>query len=430
MRSSKSIFIYIFFILSCETKYKDLQVNLYQIVASNYDGIEIDIRDQHGKIIRRIDPQKSSQHEIKIDEPPEKIQIFARGKKGDSYVLEGVSPIISVKNTNRTNILFLPSNRTVILPMVRTNIPTDTWLLTYETENDLMIFTEEGKIFSIDHISWDMKLVGKFTPRKRFSVFSIDEKIFIAGGEIGDEKSDLVEIFDKNNGTSYFKNLNYKRADAKVIEWNSAIILVGGDDQGYCEFITRGEISSFQCGLTSGFSILPISKSEGLLKLFVYHKQSGKHEIVYIIREPTSCCELSYRETKESIKRIGGEIVKQGEKILIIGGYNENGEVKECEIYDSKIDSIAIGGTHNPRTDFSVLNIQGNIFIIGGKKTDGVPFSNIEIMRDCIFEDTGKKLSFPPKPQNCAQSVFDSYIVLTCQGAIPEIFPIASILIH
>lgn len=430
MRFPKS-FLLMFFLLpflSCETQYKDIRINLYQIVAQNYDKVEIEVRDQYGKILKYIDSPKSSQYEIKIDEMPEKIQIFVRGKKGDSYVLEGISPIISSKNIERANILFIPTNKSVILPMVRSNISPDTWVSVYEKENEVMIFTEDGKIFSIDYLSWDIKFLDNFTPRKKFCVFSIEGKIFIAGGEINGEKTDLVEIFDK--GVSGFQNLRYRRSDSKAIEWKDGVILVGGDDQGYCEFITGGGISSFQCGLTSGLSILPISKEVGLLKLFVYHKQKGQYEIVYITREQNSRVEVSYRETIVGIKRIGGEITRQGEKILIMGGYNENGEIKECEIYDTNSETVSIAGTQEPKIDFSVINVQGNTFIIGGRRRDGKPISSVEIMRDCIFEDTGKTISFPPKPQNCAHSVFDSYIVLICQGAIPEILPIASILTH
>lgn len=425
----------LYFIVSCgrSQTYKELKIKLSKIVPSTYDEIEIWLRDEDGKTIYFSEINSLPQHEISLEAIPKRIQVMIRMKKNGLYVMEGISPFVSPDKLSELEILIIPTSKAVIFPIIEKNISRDTWIYPYELSDKLYIFTENGEIFEMSYTSWKTEKVGSFTPRKRFSISEINlegkDSLLIIGGEKDGEKSKVVEVFRADEGTFRVRDLVHKRAEAKTIKWDESIIVIGGDDEGYCEAIVQEERYPFPCGVTDDFSLAVISQKKGLLKVFIYHRQKGEYEILYIMRDRNTF-EVSLREKIPGIKRKEGEVVKQGDKILVFGGYNNEGDVKECETYDPQSHSMVIKGYYEPRVNFSVVNVDGNTFIIGGRRKDGTPFPDIDIMRDCAFEKTDKTLSFPPKPRGCAYSLFKSYITLLCQGNVPEIFPIASLLIR
>ncbi|MCS7214376.1 MAG: hypothetical protein NZ927_09215 [Candidatus Calescibacterium sp.] len=424
-----------FLLTSCgsSVNYKELKIKLSKIIPSAYDSLEIWIRDKDGKTLYFSESPKAFEHRISIDDFPKKIQVLVRAKKGDSYVMEGVSPLISPEDLDRVEILFLPSSKSIIFPVVKDVVSYDVWAYPYELSDSLYIFTEKGRIFRISYVSWRSEEVGSFTPRKNFTLFGREYKdknsIFIVGGEDGERKLDIVEVFVPNEAVFTYGQLNYKRSGAKALTWQDVIIILGGDSEGYCEAITQSGIKAFPCGITGRFSPVVLSQSKGLIKVLLYYKNTGKTQMIYIMRTRDEF-EVSYVEDIKSIKRINGEVVKQGDKTLLFGGYGDSGYIQECEIYDPETNSFVVSGYYNtPRVDFSAVDVEGNIFIVGGRDQSGSAILDIDAMRGCVFEETGKTLSFPPKPSDCVFNLFSSYIMIFCQGAIPEIFPILSFIL-
>ncbi|GBD04235.1 hypothetical protein HRbin19_01545 [bacterium HR19] len=419
----------IFFSLSCsENSNLNLDIKIEKIFPVFYDSVDLIVQDESGRIFyaSQLQPYQS----VELKNYPEKMRVLLRAKKDNSFIAEGVSPIFSVKKNNSISVLVIPK-KSVLFPLFRPSIRTDTYVSLVEMENNLFVFTEFGEIFKLDYITWKVDRVGNFTPRRNFLLFAKSGRIFIAGGENAYGKVNIVEFFDPVSGTFNFYPLNISRAGGDAIFWGEDVLIVGGEDKGYCEVLANYEnrpFISFPCGITLNSHSVVLDFSEGLAKILVYYPEEGDYEILYIIREGNRF-KVSYREKILGIKRREGAVVKVGRKVFAFGGYSDDRiEIPDCESFDIDGERFEIGGKMvEPRVNFSAFEVFGNVIVVGGKKMNGLPVFKVELMRDCFFSDSGIELSFPPKFSGCAFPIFNSYVVMMCEGAVPEIFPLISL---
>lgn len=419
----------ILFLLSCSKNGNlNLDIKIERIFPVFYDSVELTVQDESGRIfyVSELQPYRS----VELKNYPEKMRVLLRAKKDNSFIAEGVSPIFSVKKNNSVSVLVIPK-KSVLFPLFRPGIRTETWVSLVEMENNLFVFTEFGEIFKLDYLTWKVDRVGSFTPRRNFLLFVKSGRIFIAGGENAQGKVNIVEFFDPVSGTFNFYPLNISRSGANAIFWGENVLIVGGEDEGYCEVLTDYENNpfiSFPCGITLNPHTVILDFSEGLAKILVYYPREGEYEILYIIREGNKF-KVSYREKILGIKRKEGVVVKVGQKVFAFGGYSDDRiEIADCESFDIDRERFEIGGKMiEPRFNFSAFEVFGNVIVVGGKKMNNLPVFKVELMRDCFFSDSGIELSFPPKFSGCAFPIFNSYVVMMCEGSVPEIFPLISL---
>ena len=432
---------FVFFSLhSCdgspENTAKNLTIKVLRLHAEKYEKSEIVIRDEDGFVLSTGEFKKGGEISFEIpDKTKIKVILREKNEKGDT-IAEGSTPVFSPAEVEKVNVLVLPLYQTS-----RFGFFLDEWAKAVEFKNSLFIFKESGDILELDYLLWEVKKAGEFTPRRYFSLTRTGDKIIIAGGESEDgTKIKLVEFFFPETGTTASGGeLKAGRSGHKAVLWGNRIVFVGGDKDGTCEvsnikanmLATEKIFRCFEEGEVKDFSVISVGDEEDFIRILLSggQTQSGiirGNTMLYISMSPAGEINYFSEEIYSPIRRTQHRAVKVGRNIFLLGGWDGEKEVEECEILKYKYTRFMTSGKMiYPRINFSVIPFDGRFVIAGGERANGQPVEEVEVMEGgCIFREVPLKLNFLPKIGNCGFSLFSNYGFFACEGTPTEIFPI------
>ena len=433
-----SVFAFFSF-LSCdgspENTAKNLAIKVLRLHAEKYEKSEVIIRDENGFVLSTGEFKKGGEISFEIPDSV-KIRVILKEKneKGDT-IAEGSTPVFSPAEVEKVNVLVLPLYQTS-----KFGFFLNEWAEAVEFKNSFFIFKESGDILELDYLLWEIKKAGEFTPRRYFTLTQMEDKIIIAGGESEDgTKTKLVEFFFPETGTTAEGGeLKSARSGHKTVLWGNRIVFVGGDKDGTCEvssikgdtFLTEKIFRCFEEGEVKDFSVISVGEEDDFIRILLSGGQTQTgirgNTMLYVSVNPAGEINYFSEEIYSPIRRAQHQAVRVGRNIFLLGGWDGEKEVGECEVLKYKYTKfITSGKMIYPRINFSVIPFDGRFIIAGGEKSNGQPVEEVEIMEGgCVFREVPLKLNFLPKIGNCGFSLFSNYGFFTCEGTPTEIFPI------
>lgn len=253
-----------------------------------------------------------------------------------------------------------------------------------ETQNKS---TDEIRIYNTITNNWQNK-TSMEEKRSYFTSGVYNDSIFFFGGVPGnDDDAKTIEMWNKvNKPEEYDEDDSFSRINTAGLILGNKFYFFGGvsnvsNPYYLVEYDIPGETITYHDSTI--FSQMPTQQMCATDGRYIYLFGGvflGVSKNIY--KYDPSDKTFVKLNIKLHTARAGGKAVAVGNKIIIIGGYNEvQKALSTTEIFtiSNGVYSITSGPDLSiPRKDFMSANLKGTIFILGGVDTGGQAVNNIE----------------------------------------------------
>jgi hypothetical protein len=188
--------------------------------------------------------------------------------------------------------------------------------------------------------NWNQHVNTLTTKRQSHAAVAMDEhRILITGGWDGDDWLSSVEIFDiTNETTTKVPNMNGKRSCHQSIKYENDIYVIGGYNGGPLNTVKKINMNDLSSGWTQ---MSAMNEKRGYFAAALYDKYiyvfggyNGR-TLSSVERYDIPNNKWEILNSKMNMKRCAHAAVTVGDKIYIIGGWDENyNRLNSIEIFD------------------------------------------------------------------------------------------------
>lgn len=221
---------------------------------------------------------------------------------------------------------------------------------------------------TISYAQWSTATLSE--ARKGLATTSVSTKVFFAGGDtdINPYFSNVVDIYDENDGTWSIANLSQARTNLIATSSNGKAFFAGGD-LGWPNYSSVVDIydNTSNTWSTANLSQERVNLSATSIKSLVFfaggwHPQVGYFSIVDIYNTSTD----SWITANLSQARASLTAASVGDKVFFAGGYTGSVSSDIIDIYNSDTDTWSTENLTQARSGIGAGAVGEKIFFAGG----------------------------------------------------------------